>query len=90
VGFSLIGPIQARAQEEPKWSLNVGGGFGNPVARASSFVDVGGNFTAGGGVKLNDVIGVNGEFMWQGLLRSSLREAMMYLEATSAMVLPTG
>jgi len=57
----------ARAQDERKWTVNVGGGFGVPVASTSDFVSTGGNVVAGGGYNFNRILAVTGEFMWQGL-----------------------
>ncbi|MBO0721285.1 MAG: outer membrane beta-barrel protein [Blastocatellia bacterium] len=68
IGFViLVGAITARAQEEHRWTINAGGGFGVPVAGTSSYVGTGGNFQAGGGYNWSRIIGLTGEFMWQGL-----------------------
>jgi outer membrane protein with beta-barrel domain len=57
----------ARAQDEHKWTINAGAGFGVPVASTSDFVNTGANVVAGGGYNFTRIIGVTGEFMWQGL-----------------------
>jgi opacity protein-like surface antigen len=63
----LAGSISARAQDERKWSINGGAGFGVPVAGTSDFVETNANIVVGGGYDFTRIIGVTGEFMWQGL-----------------------
>jgi Outer membrane protein beta-barrel domain len=87
----LAGSISARAQDERKWTINVGGGFGTPVASTSDYVDIGGNVVAGGGYNFTKIIGVTGEFMWQGLpVRDNNRFQIGALEAKSNLYSVTG
>ena len=87
----LVSSISAYAQEEPKWGLNVGGGFGVPVASTGDFVGNGGNFVIGGGYKFGEIIQANGEFMWQGLpVNFNNRVAVSALSASSDLFSLTG
>jgi hypothetical protein len=63
----LAGSIQGQAQDEKKWTINGGAGFGVPVASTSDFVESNANIVIGGGYNFTRIIGVAGEFMWQGL-----------------------
>lgn len=63
----LAGAISARAQDEKKWSIQGGAGFGVPVASTSDYVSTNANIQLGGGYDFTRIIGVTGEFMWQGL-----------------------
>jgi hypothetical protein len=87
----LLGSVSVRAQEEPKWSANVGGGVGVPVASTGDFVGNGGNFVIGGGYKFGSIIQANGEFMWQGLpVQFNNRVAVTSLSASSDLFALTG
>jgi hypothetical protein len=63
----LAGPISAQAQDEKKWTVQGGAGFGVPVAGTSDYVETNANIVIGGGYDFTRIIGVTGEFMWQGL-----------------------
>src|SRR5262245_39459810 len=63
----LVGSISAQAQDEKKWSVQGGAGFGVPVASTSDYVSTNANIVVGGGYDFTRIIGVTGEFMWQGL-----------------------
>lgn len=63
----LAGSISVRAQDEKKWSVQGGAGFGVPVASTSDFVSTNANIQVGAGYDFTKIIGVTGEFMWQGL-----------------------
>jgi hypothetical protein len=67
LAVAVAAAASTQAQDERKLTVNVGGGFGVPVAGTSNYVDTGGNVVAGGGYNLTRIIGVTGEFMWQGL-----------------------
>jgi len=65
----LTGAVQAQQSQrnEPKYNFNVGLGFGMPQGQTNDFVDVGLNFTIGGGCNIKRWVGVLGEIMYQGL-----------------------
>jgi len=87
----LAGSIAAQGQDERKWTVNVGGGFGVPVAGTSDYVDTGGNVVAGGGYNFSRMLGVTGEFMWQGLpVRDNNRLQIGALNAKSNLYSVTG
>jgi outer membrane protein with beta-barrel domain len=53
--------------EAPRYTFNIGGGFGIPQSSVSDFSNIGGNFVIGAGVNSGRGLGFNGEFMWQDL-----------------------
>src|SRR5262249_60901535 len=53
--------------EAPKYTFNIGGGFGVPQSSVSDFANTGGNFVIGAGANTPRGLGFNGEFMWEGL-----------------------
>jgi hypothetical protein len=87
----LAGAISVRAQDERKWTINGGAGFGTPVAGTSDYVETGANIVVGGGYDFNRVVGVAGEFMWQGLpVRGRNRLQIGALDAHSNLYSVTG
>ena len=53
--------------EAPKYTFNIGGGFGVPQSSVSDFANMGGNFVIGAGANTRRGVGFNAEFMWQDL-----------------------
>src|SRR5215475_15016629 len=53
--------------EAPKYTFNIGGGFGVPQSSVSDFANIGGNFVIGAGANTPRGLGFNAEFMWQNL-----------------------
>ncbi len=47
------------AQETPRFSFNVGGGFTNPVGISGRFLDNGWNMRGGAGVNFSSHVGIN-------------------------------
>jgi Outer membrane protein beta-barrel domain len=74
----LLGSLGlVRAQDQPKWNFNIGGGIGFPQGDLSSFINDGGNFVVGGGYNVNHYLSMNGEFMWHDLpVNSATKEAL--------------
>lgn len=59
------------------WMFNVGGGVGFPQGDLGKFVNNGGNFVIGGGLKFAKLVGVDTEFMWQDLpINSATKQAL--------------
>jgi outer membrane protein with beta-barrel domain len=87
----LAGSITARAQDEKKWSVQGGAGFGVPVASTSDFVSTNANIVVGAGYDFTKIIGVTGEFMWQGLsVKDSNISQISALSAKSNLYSVTG
>jgi outer membrane protein with beta-barrel domain len=82
----LTGAVQAQQsqRDEPKYNFNIGVGFGMPQGRTNDFVDVGANFTIGGGCNIKRWVGVLGEIMYQGLpIQQSVRSQIRVADASS-------
>jgi len=47
-----IGLVAAWSQETGRWTANIGGGMSFPVGQTSDFAHLGGNFVAGGGIRI--------------------------------------
>jgi Outer membrane protein beta-barrel domain len=87
----LAGSISARAQDEKKWSIQGGAGFGVPVASTSDYVSTNANIVVGAGYDFTKIIGVTGEFMWQGLsVKDSNISQISALSAKSNLYSVTG
>jgi len=79
---ACIAPVQA--QEEGKFNVNMGGGFGVPLNPTARFAGVGGNFVAGAGYNFSKHNAVIGQFMWFGLPPSvDAREQLMGIGASA-------
>ena len=55
------------SSQDSKFMFNIGGGVGFPQGDLGKFVNNGGNFVVGGGIRLHSHFGVDTEFMWQDL-----------------------
>ncbi|HWQ56175.1 MAG TPA: outer membrane beta-barrel protein [Bryobacteraceae bacterium] len=58
---------QRAAAQEPRWTVNVGGGFTNPVRGIESRLDRGWNFSAGAGPRFTRNLSLVGEFNYNEL-----------------------
>ena len=75
-GFILIAAlaaaVPAAAQDERPVQLTIGGGFTGVYGAASDRIGNGGNFTIGVLYKVSPLIGVQGEYAWNGIKQKQL------------------
>jgi opacity protein-like surface antigen len=68
----LAAAVPAAAQDEPKFEVNIGGGFTGVYGAASDRIGNGGNFTLGGIFHLTPVVSLQGEYGWNGMKQKQL------------------
>jgi len=77
LGFILAAAVvvaaPAAAQDDHPIKLTIGGGFTGVYGAASDHIGNGGNFTFGVLFKLNEKIGLQGEYAWNGMKKKNLQ-----------------
>src|SRR4029079_10200888 len=74
-GFLLVATLLAApvaAQDERPVQLTIGGGWTGVYGAGKDHVGSGGNFTIGALFKLNPVVGLQGEYGWNGMKQKEL------------------
>ena len=82
--FLLLPLASAHAQDQGKWTFNVGGGIGFPQGELGSFVNEGGHFVIGGGYNIVKHLSVDSEFMWHALPINSATKQQLQTPGASA------
>ncbi|HTI36071.1 MAG TPA: outer membrane beta-barrel protein [Vicinamibacterales bacterium] len=72
VTAALVAAAPAAAQTEPKVQVTVGGGWTGVYGAAADHIGNGGNFTFGLLYHINDTIGIQGEYGWNGMKKKEL------------------
>jgi hypothetical protein len=89
--MSLALLFSGQAAVAQTYNFNVGGGFTMPQGDTSVFTNVDGNFEIGGGVNIFRFLGIQGEYMWNGLrLKDSIVRRATIADAHSRLHSLTG
>jgi len=75
-GFLVVATLLAApvaAQDERPVQLTIGGGWTGVYGAGKDHVGSGGNFTIGALFKLNPVVGIQGEYGWNGMKQKQLQ-----------------
>jgi len=70
---ALLAAAPAAAQDEKKVQLNIGGGYTGIYGAAADHIGNGGNFTLGVIFNVTPVIGIQGEYGWNGVGKKQLK-----------------
>ena len=68
----LVAAVPAAAQDERPVQLTIGGGWTGVYGSASDRIGNGGNFTIGVLYKVSPLLGLQGEYMWNGVSQKQL------------------